>query len=445
MAIDTRTPRRYRIRLAVAAVLAVTVLQCAPEPEVRAQHVLFVDTDLPLVGQSPETDAAAVDALRIDVYDATGTTLRSTRDLKVVLPGDWPVSLGLVGAARVRIRLFRTRRALPAPAGGLEPDPAVSVDRLVDLPEPGRTIQHTRVVLRGDCIGRPSVPASGNTCVDEARPYVFATSGRSAPGPSLVGTWPRSRPEPCVPGLARASTACVPGGFGVLGAPALSAASGDDESPSPLRPFYVRAFYMDKTEYTVGRFVARGGAAMSRGTGAECSPLAGDPKLPLTCVSRALALELCALDGGELPTEAQWEHAARSAGRDRPFPWGDAAPVCYVANAGGAGCHASLMPVGLFPSVAAGPGDETAQGVLDLGGNVAEWVRDPWAPARLCWDAGLAREPVCVAALVAVGTSKGGSYGADLERTAVAFRKQAPLAPDDPQLGFRCVYRGVAD
>ncbi len=442
MAIETRTPRGYRSRLALAT-LALALFRCGPEKEVRPQHVLFLDTDLPVVGQSPETDAAAVDALRIEVYDATGTIVRSTRDLKVASPTDWPVSLGIVGAARVRARLFRTRRAFPAAGGGLEPDPAVTVDRLVDLPDPGQTLDHTRVVMRGDCIGRPTHPPAGNTCVDEARPYVFASSGRDAPGPSLVGTWARSRPEPCAPSLAHPSAQCVPGGIGILGAPALRAASSNEEAPVPLRPVHVRAFYIDKTEYTVGRYVAHGGLAASLGTGPACSTLVGEPNLPLTCVPRDVAQGLCALDGGALPTEAQWEHAARSAGRDRPFPWGDASPTCDLVNAGGTICAASAMPVGSFPSEPSGPGDETVQGVLDLGGNVAEWVRDPWATARLCWDAGLARDPLCAGASSALGTVKGGSYDAALERTAVAFRRM--LSTAGARVGFRCVYRGVAD
>jgi len=92
---------------------------------------------------------------------------------------------------------------------------------------------------------------------------------------------------------------------------------------------------------------------------------------PVVYVDWFSAVAYCGYAGGRLPSEAEWEKAARGPD-DRPFPWGEA-PVCGKANL--KGCTQGLTaPVGSF-SEGASP-----YGVLDMAGNVSEWVADWYSP-----------------------------------------------------------------
>jgi formylglycine-generating enzyme required for sulfatase activity len=125
---------------------------------------------------------------------------------------------------------------------------------------------------------------------------------------------------------------------------------------------------------------------------------------PINCVDWPLASAYCAWAGGALPTEAQWEYAAR--GEDgRKHPWGGKAPDRALVNACGAECAALGRTLGqtwpeLHPDTDGGYATErvkaylgvTPEGVFDLAGNVREWVQDTKAP----YDPGFARDPVKV-------------------------------------------------
>jgi len=145
---------------------------------------------------------------------------------------------------------------------------------------------------------------------------------------------------------------------------------GEDEKP--VRQIYLNAFYMDKFEVTVGQY-----ARYLEVTGMEEPPdwsIMNQPqhqRRPVVNVSWEDAVNYCKWAGKRLPTEAEWEKAAR--GTDgRIYPWGNEAPTRLHANYGRKDWddHLALAPVGSFEA------GKSPYGIYDMAGNAWEWVFD---------------------------------------------------------------------
>lgn len=91
-------------------------------------------------------------------------------------------------------------------------------------------------------------------------------------------------------------------------------------------------------------------------------------KLPVTGVSWYDAYSYCKATGKRLPTEAEWEHAARGA-QGTEFPWGNTWEAANT-NTGDQGDGEAVMPVGSMAK------DRSSFGAQDMAGNVSEWVND---------------------------------------------------------------------
>ena len=97
----------------------------------------------------------------------------------------------------------------------------------------------------------------------------------------------------------------------------------------------------------------------------------------MTNVTWGEAVRFCEWRGGDLPTEAQWEYAAR--GSDgRRYPWGNDPPDSDTTRWSGGQCEGQCPRV--EGPVATHPRDASPFGVLDMAGNVAEWARDWYGP-----------------------------------------------------------------
>jgi formylglycine-generating enzyme required for sulfatase activity len=206
---------------------------------------------------------------------------------------------------------------------------------------------------------------------------------------------------------------------------------GDDEE-SPRREIYLDAFYIDQHEVTVGRF-----AAFLKATGNVRPPDEWDAvdtdvhgELPVVGVDWNDAHAYCQWAQRRLPTEAEWEKAAR--GPDgRRYPWGDESPTFDRAN------HINTAPQtyegGLEP-VGTHPLGKSVYGAHDLSGNAAEWVADWYSESFPQGEAHNPKGPETGNGRVIRG---GGRFDPAYRVTATK-RFHAGPETRSPDLGFRC-------
>jgi formylglycine-generating enzyme required for sulfatase activity len=216
---------------------------------------------------------------------------------------------------------------------------------------------------------------------------------------------------------------------GMVYVPAATLMLGSDEPgadifSTPAHPVPVKAFFVDKTEVTNAqykRFVdATGHAAPAKGW-VDGAPAPGTENKPVVNVAYQDAADFAAWAGKRLPTEAEWELAAR--GTDgRAYPWGREWDRTK-GNFSGKG--------GKIADVGSAPGGASPFGALDMLGNVWEWTSSEYSlyPGTKAQD-----EPKSKGSLVI----RGGGYEAN-ETVDSTYRGFWKRGDPGPQLGFRCV------
>ena len=211
------------------------------------------------------------------------------------------------------------------------------------------------------------------------------------------------------------------------------------EGDAPSHRVYLDALYIDRQEVTNARYLKFVESTRHRApqhvvdpqydlwVGAALSPGVAD--LPVVNVDWSDADAYCKWAGKRLPTEAEWEKAAR--GTDgRLYPWGNEAPSFARLNFSRhwQGAH-TLQPVGNYEA------GNSPYGAQDMAGNVWEWVSD-WYDAG-SYAAGPARNPQGPSS----GSSKilrGGSWTNSADSVRVTHRREEDTDMRNSDSGFRC-------
>jgi formylglycine-generating enzyme required for sulfatase activity len=219
------------------------------------------------------------------------------------------------------------------------------------------------------------------------------------------------------------------------------------ENEVPVHTVTVSSFRMDAHEVTVGRFAAFIAAHLEWGVGRVAAALQNGkylsnwsaaqatPQRPVVFVTWHAAQAYCRWAGGRLPTEAEWEYAAR-VGDGREFPWGNQLPTPTRANYSATALN-QPSDVGRFPP--------NPWGLYDLAGNVWEWTLDEWQmkyPSTAATDP-IAGGPVADATITSIRgrrTIRGGSYGGAIVNLRTRWRDSHEPTNAIDFVGFRCAY-----
>jgi formylglycine-generating enzyme required for sulfatase activity len=492
---------------------------------------IVVDTDMPV--------PRLVSRLRVDVYTEPDVRWVLSREFLRANPSDWPTSFVVAspdpdrgGTMRVRLRAYldgkirdyRGERFLAGPpqAGApgdvaalpaathrprllddagrditpvTEPQPLLTIDRLVRVNVvPGRK-QRVDVVLRGECVGTMADVPGATTCIDDPAqrvspdvPHLPRTT--DALGPSVAGTFALA--GPCALPTRPATTlpdgtplfddeVCVPEGVFVFGWPEF-AFEFIAQLGEPERMARVPAFRMDRNEVTVGRWrqaIAHGFSPPAGGVAINDAPLPPDAasvpsplntrttqctyssapmgreKYPILCVTWAAAQAFCRFEGGDLPLEVEWAYAAQAAARPLPtaYPWAGSDDDLAACSRG---VFARGLPtdgpdsdacasLGFGPQpvdAAIGPLGDVSAGlqIANLGGSAAEWLRDDTAPLNSnCWMRNTLDLPRCLDLPGQQKQVRGGSWFMPQAVVPSGRRAGNDAAIAQLDIGFRCV------
>ena len=204
----------------------------------------------------------------------------------------------------------------------------------------------------------------------------------------------------------------------------------------PRHQVYVSGYYIDRKEVTVGQYKACVRAKRCTDTGAGralgfmSSPrctlrIEESDRFPVNCISWHNANNYCKFRGKRLPTEAEWERAARGTNQNI-YPWGRAAPAKTLVSRGRLAMGCSKR--------------RGAHGLCDMAGNLWEWTADCFRQgiyAERKRASSLTRDPY-QQGLKCNRVQRGGSYASSTVTLTAAYRRPRDPDSDRRDFGFRC-------
>jgi iron(II)-dependent oxidoreductase len=302
------------------------------------------------------------------------------------------------------------------------------------------------------------------------------TASPSTPPPRFPQAAPFSAPSAPASARQQATMIRIPGGSYLIGSPAQHPLA--NRAAMPEHRVAIRAFRIDRTEVTNAQFAEFMNALPANPTGTALGgkvgpdniapadralflefssrpspytiidlddedarigvrdgrfvPNPGHDDHPVTETTWAGAAAYCRWRGARLPTEVEWEAAARGTA-GRPFPWGDAMPTPELAVIG--------LPSGTTVPVGSRPRGATPEGLLDMGGSLLEWTSTLDRPYPYRADDGR-EDPAASGARIV----RGGNYiFDDTPDKLVSWNRTVAYnnpATGHRQVGFRCTADG---
>lgn len=207
----------------------------------------------------------------------------------------------------------------------------------------------------------------------------------------------------------------------------------------PAHSVTLSAFEIDQTEVTLGQYwpcVQAGGCAAPTSNGNSAAYSVNDPRFdnyPVTNVPWVEADRYCAWRGKRLPTEAEWEMAASwdaSRNAKLKWPWG--------SESGQIQANLRDIGIGAPAEVGSFPDDTSPLGIMDLGGNVSEWVYDTYKVDY--YSEAESTDPQGPISRRGEGSGRvvrGGSFAIPLEQARTTNRDHQENY-GYPTVGFRC-------
>jgi formylglycine-generating enzyme required for sulfatase activity len=261
---------------------------------------------------------------------------------------------------------------------------------------------------------------------------VILTNTLSKPEPAVIVVTPTSIPSTIID-FTSATLQFIPKGEFIMGS------ESGNSNVRPPHKVYLSDYYIDIHEVTNKQYKECVIDKVCDEPSNENTPLRNyyynDSQYadyPVVWVTWNMAKTFCEWRDAQLPTEAQWEKAARSPD-SRSYPWGE---EISCKNANFAGCVGDTLVVGLFEN------GKSVYGVYDMVGNVSEWVADWYSEDYYSQDTQGQFDPL------GPGNGdlrvvRGGSWYVKYNGIKIFERIARPPSFVDKDLGFRCVQNNV--